>query len=191
MRQLLLNRGHRNIAWVLAVALLAGCATKPSKPEGPGARIEDKSLSAGAGADTAGVKPGAVTGEDLSGQGEGLNAAEQGDLPREMRVHFAFDSDLLDAPNQAIARAHAEYMARHPNVRVRIEGNTDERGTRAYNLALGERRAMAVRDFLLANGVSADRIEVISFGAEKPLNPGHDEAAWAENRRGDFVYTRR
>lgn len=176
----------------LTAFLLAGCATKGSNTAGPGAPISDQNTAATqSGAQTSGLQPGNVAGVDLTGQqGGGLNAADQSGMPREMRVHFALDSDTLDEANQSIVRAHASYMAAHPTLKVRLEGNTDERGTRAYNLALGERRALGVRNLLMANGISADRIEVISFGAEKPLVNGHDEMAWAENRRVDFVYSR-
>lgn len=190
MNQMLKNSA-RGLTYALAALMAFGCASKPTNPGGPGAAIEDHSTGVNRSAETSGVNPNQVTTVNVGGpQESNLSAAEQRDLPREMRVHFAFDSDSLDIPNQAIAREHAQYMLKYPNVRLRIEGNTDERGTREYNLALGERRAQAVKDFLVANGVSPDRIEIISFGAEKPLNPGHDESAWAENRRADFVYLR-
>jgi len=80
-------------------------------------------------------------------------------------------------------------LAEHPNVRVSLQGNTDERGTREYNMALGERRAKAVRRYLVAQGASFSQMEVISYGEERPVAQGHDEAAWALNRRVDIVYS--
>lgn len=189
----MLKNSVRGVAYILVAMLAFGCATKP-KGGGPGAAIEEGNSTAPASSapNTITVKPDAIATQNLSGPEDTiLTPAEQRDLPKEMRVHFSYDSDNLDIPNQAIARAHAEYMLKYPSLRLRLEGNTDERGTRAYNLALGERRADSVKNFLIANGVPADRIEIVSFGAEKPLNPGHDETAWAENRRADFTYIRR
>lgn len=186
------NKMNAGLVLGFVVALLAGCATKGGNVTKPGAPVTDQNTAATqSGVQTSGMQPGSVASVDLTGQqAGGLSAADQSGMPQEMRVHFALDSDTLDESNQAIVRAHASYMAANPALRVRLEGNTDERGTRSYNLALGERRALGVRNLLMANGVAADRIEVISFGAEKPLVNGHDEMAWAENRRVDFIYAR-
>lgn len=103
-------------------------------------------------------------------------------------VYFEFDRSNISDSDAAIVEAHGRYLVDHPSRTVRIEGNCDERGGREYNLALGQRRADAVRDRLKIQGVAASRIETVSFGKEKPRNPGHNEAAWAENRRADIVY---
>ncbi|PTQ13485.1 peptidoglycan-associated lipoprotein [Sphingomonas oleivorans] len=102
-------------------------------------------------------------------------------------VHFATDSHDVDAEAQAILAKQAEWLQRYPNVAVTVEGHADERGTREYNLALGERRANAAKDFLVNNGVAASRISVISYGKERPVAIGSDEAAWAQNRRAVTV----
>lgn len=99
------------------------------------------------------------------------------------RVLFAFDSSALDAGAQATVRLWADFLNRYPAVAVVVEGHCDERGSREYNLALGERRASAVRDMLIALGIDPGRIATISFGKERPFALGHDEAAWAQNRR--------
>jgi peptidoglycan-associated lipoprotein len=99
------------------------------------------------------------------------------------RVFFALDRSDLGAEAQATLRRQAEWLSRNPAVTVVVEGHADERGTREYNLALGERRATAVRSFLTAAGVSGSRIRTVSFGKEKPAIVGSTETAWAQNRR--------
>jgi len=103
-------------------------------------------------------------------------------------VYFEFDRSSINESDVAVVEAHGRYLVDHSARAVRIEGNCDERGGREYNLALGQRRADSVRDRLKVLGVSAARVETISLGKEKPRNSGHNEAAWAENRRADIVY---
>ena len=105
------------------------------------------------------------------------------------RVYFDFDQYSVRADAQPILAAQAAWLQRYGQVRVRIEGNCDERGTREYNLALGARRANSVRDFLVAHGVSSSRIETVSFGKERPLDPGTGEDAWAHNRNSHTAIT--
>lgn len=102
-------------------------------------------------------------------------------------VLFGFDSYALDEQARAILGAQAEWLVRNPGVRVMIEGHTDERGTREYNLALGERRATAARNFLAAQGVGTGRLSIISYGKERPAVDGANEEAWARNRRAVTV----
>ena len=106
-------------------------------------------------------------------------------------VFFALDSSTLDAGGQAVAAANAEIMRNFPTWVITIEGHCDERGTAEYNLALGERRAEAVKTYLVSLGVAADRVRTVSYGKEFPFDPGQTEAAWAANRRGHFVVTAR
>ncbi len=103
-------------------------------------------------------------------------------------VYFDYDSNVVKDEFRPLLQAHAKYLVDTRGAQVRIEGNTDERGSREYNLALGQRRAEAVKKVLTVLGVPESRIETVSFGEERPKNPGHDEAAWAQNRRGDVVY---
>jgi len=98
-------------------------------------------------------------------------------------VHFATDSSDIDSEAQSILAKQAQWLAKYPNVRVTIEGHCDERGTREYNLALGDRRANSAKNFLVNAGVNAARISVISYGKERPIATGSDEEAWAQNRR--------
>lgn len=103
-------------------------------------------------------------------------------------VHFAFDSSSLDDESRRIIEANAAYLSANPQARVTLEGHTDERGTREYNLALGERRAQSVERALRAGGIASNRISTVSFGEEKPVTPGQGEDAWSQNRRVEFVY---
>lgn len=106
-------------------------------------------------------------------------------------VFFRYDSDAIDEAGQKVLSANAELLKKYPTWAITIEGHSDERGTAEYNLALGERRALSAKSYLLSLGISADRIRTVSYGKEFPFDPGHDEAAWANNRRGHFVVTAR
>ena len=99
------------------------------------------------------------------------------------RVFFGFDRSNLSAEAVKVLRVQADYLKANPEKKITIEGHTDDRGTREYNLALGERRAVAVKNYLISRGVDADRIKVISYGKEKPAMVGANEAAWSQNRR--------
>jgi peptidoglycan-associated lipoprotein len=128
---------------------------------------------------------GAGTGIDRSAVGPGTQAdlvANVGD-----RVFFELDRSDITQEGRATLGRQAEWLKKYPNVSVTIEGHCDERGTREYNLALGERRAQAVKNYLVANGIPANRIQTVSFGKERPAVLGSDEAAWAQNRRGVTV----
>ena len=105
------------------------------------------------------------------------------------RVYFDTDQYTVRDDAQPVLSNQAAWLARYPQVRIRIEGNADERGTREYNLALGARRANAVRDFLVGRGVAATRIETLSYGKERPMAAGSDEAAWAQNRNAQTAIT--
>lgn len=102
-------------------------------------------------------------------------------------IHFAFDSAVIRDSDQASLQAVAQALQQNPNDQLLVQGNCDERGTEEYNRSLGERRALAAREALAGMGVSPDRVHEISFGKDKPVDPGHDEDAWAKNRRDDFV----
>jgi peptidoglycan-associated lipoprotein len=104
-------------------------------------------------------------------------------------VFFAFDSSELDNAGQQALNGNAEILKKYSTWVITIEGHADERGTAEYNLALGERRAVAARTYLVSLGVPADRLRTVSYGKEFPFDPGHDEAAWANNRRAQFVVT--
>jgi len=103
------------------------------------------------------------------------------------KIYFDFDSFKLSEPDRSSLAKNADLLKKDSTEKVRIEGNCDERGSDEYNLALGEKRANAAMQYLVTLGIPADRLSVISYGKEKPADPGHDEAAWAKNRRDDFV----
>ncbi|WP_025324008.1 peptidoglycan-associated lipoprotein Pal [Deferrisoma camini] len=103
------------------------------------------------------------------------------------RIHFDFDKAVIRPDAQEILRRNAEFLKANPGVRIRIEGHCDERGTTEYNLALGERRAKAAFQYLMDLGVDPNRMSVVSYGEAVPLDPGHNEEAWAKNRRAEFV----
>ena len=102
-------------------------------------------------------------------------------------VYFDFDSSLVKSSEQDKVASVAGALNENMSNLLRVEGHCDERGTEGYNLALGERRALSVREALVAAGVSPDRIQTISYGEERPADPNHDEIAWSKNRRGEFI----
>jgi len=102
---------------------------------------------------------------------------------------FPLDSADLDDPGRAVVTGNAELLKKYPTWVITIEGHCDERGTPEYNLALGERRAVAVKTYLVSLGISPDRLRTVSYGKEFPFDPGHDDAAWSKNRRAHFVIT--
>lgn len=102
-------------------------------------------------------------------------------------IHFAFDSSVLSEEARQLLNHKADYLRTYPGVMVTVEGYCDERGTDAYNIALGERRAQSVKNFLVNLGIGTDRMNTVSYGEERPVAVGHDEASWAKNRRVQFV----
>lgn len=103
------------------------------------------------------------------------------------KIYFDFDSANLSEKARSSLTTNAAYLKKNPNAKISIEGNCDERGSEEYNLALGEKRAKAAAKYLTTMGIAEDRIATISYGKEKPADPGHDEAAWTKNRRDEFV----
>ena len=104
-------------------------------------------------------------------------------------MFFPLDSAELDDAGRATVTANAAIMRKYPTWMITVEGHCDERGTAEYNLALGERRAVAVKTYLVSLGIAGDRVRTVSYGKEFPFDPGHDEKAWASNRRAHFVIT--
>ncbi|MCX4186338.1 peptidoglycan-associated lipoprotein Pal [Methylophaga sp. OBS4] len=171
---------------------LAGCSSTPDKGMGEGdVAVEDLSAKAsgadGEGAEGSdfGAEAQVVVGEDQY-SGSELNDPSS---PLSNRVvYFDYDSDVVRVEDQATLEAHAAYLSKNPNLTVRLEGHTDERGSREYNLALGERRALSVRQFLMLQGASINQFQVTSFGEERPAEDGHDEYSWSQNRRVEIIY---
>lgn len=131
-------------------------------------------------------------GADASGAGaydkvNGVDVSSQ-DLMQEKTFYFDFDKSVVKPHAMPALMAHAKYLASHPEAHIRLEGHTDERGSREYNIGLGERRAKAVEDVLVANGADKKQIALVSYGREKPAVQGHDESAWQYNRRAILAY---
>ncbi len=103
-------------------------------------------------------------------------------------VYYPLDVSAVQDADKPVVAAHAKYLSEHPGRKVRVEGNADERGSNEYNLALGQRRADAVKKMLELGGAKASQIETVSYGEEKPKAAGHDEASWSQNRRSDIKY---
>ncbi|HEY0112575.1 MAG TPA: peptidoglycan-associated lipoprotein Pal [Allosphingosinicella sp.] len=165
-----------------ALALTAGCSKKAPKELPPPA--EDGTGTTGDGTQDGTTDPGGVGSEALPGSRADFlqTVGQAGD-----RVFFDTDQYDLDGQDRATLDAQAAWLLRHTAVRVTIEGHADERGTREYNLALGDRRANAAKNYLAARGVSTGRMTVISYGKERPEALGSDESAWAQNRRAVTV----
>ena len=166
-----------------AAALLAGCPKKATTVEPPIAGGQVPGSGQGGGAST-NTSPLGET--DTTGMGaQGANAT--GLLAKHI-IYFDFDKSDIKPEFVEIITVHARNLTAHPNLKLRLEGNTDERGTREYNIGLGERRAQAVRRALMLQGVAESQLTTVSFGAERPAVAGDDEAAWAQNRRVEMVY---
>ena len=119
---------------------------------------------------------------------DGVTPIDANGRPISRTFYFDYDKAVLRPTALASLELHAQILRRHPDRSVVIEGHCDERGTREYNLALGERRADAIRSFLSSAGVSGRQLETVSYGEEQPEDPGHNEAAWSRNRRGVLIY---
>jgi peptidoglycan-associated lipoprotein len=169
---------------VLALmVVITGCSSTGGSKEGDAA-IEDKGTGAGAGAEDGVVVSGAEGGADFS-----ADALNDPNSPLSRRVvYFEYDSAELTDADQELLATHAAFLVANPERHITLEGNTDERGSREYNIALGDRRALSVQRILELNGVANEQITVVSYGEEKPAVEGHSDAAWRLNRRVELVY---
>jgi peptidoglycan-associated lipoprotein len=166
----------------IGVAALALTITACGRKTPPAAEIPPATEQTG---DTSGAAAGDVELTELPAMQADLVAKAGSDT-----VYFGTDEYQLDAQSQATLAAQAKWMLANPNVRASIEGHADERGTREYNMALGERRANAARDYMVSQGVPTSRLLVTSWGKERPVATGSDESAWAQNRRAVTVVVR-
>ena len=158
------------LAAALSLVALAGCTTKPqasNEAPPPQTMTGDSSTQSS-------IVPGSA--EDLR-----VNVGDT--------VHFAYDKYDIQDEDRAILQRQAAWLGKYPSVRVSVEGHCDERGTREYNLALGARRANAVKEYLVSLGVSAGRLDTISYGKERPMCSQSNEDCWAQNRRGVTIIT--
>ena len=174
----------------LATLLAAGCAKKPAPPvveeEAPMVtKMPEQEVS--------GIQEQELTEAEIRERDARERAAAEA-AAREarglQRIFFDFDQYVLTSQARDILADNAAYLKANPEVSVRIEGHCDERGSDEYNLSLGERRAQSAQKYLISLGIDSSRLDVISYGEEKPLDPGNNEEAWAKNRRAEFVVTR-
>jgi peptidoglycan-associated lipoprotein len=181
----MMNQVVRGVGLLFLVLALSACSGGGAKKDGAdGGEVagsgSSPSVSETGGASTQGARGGTRF------HGRPINNP---DSPLYTKtVYFEFDKSEIQPAYVDTLRAHADYLAANRYERVLIEGHCDERGSREYNIGLGERRAAAVKGFLLSEGVSAAQVETQSFGEEKPAKLGHDESAWSLNRRAEIVY---
>lgn len=169
---------------LLSVALvMTGCASrKPATTANAGTTNPSTVNTTGLSEDAA------LNAQNLAGaSSKGVTEANKAALAKRV-VHFDYDSSDLSAEDYQTLQAHAQFLMANANSKVALTGHTDERGTREYNMALGERRAKAVQSYLITSGVNPQQLEAVSYGKEAPVNPGHDESAWKENRRVEINY---
>jgi peptidoglycan-associated lipoprotein len=188
------------IAAVLAIFVSACATTQEEYIEEDGAPVDDQSSStaiaddgSSGGADASGLNDG-DTGDGTSIVDEStmnaIDRLEKTDGPLSNRViYFEFDSAKLTSESIEILEVHGNFIAGNGEVTVRLEGHADERGSREYNIALGDRRAQSVRRVLLFQGASVDQVETVSYGEEQPAVTDHTEEAWSLNRRVELIYT--
>ncbi len=173
---------YKKIMLIALVAIgLAGCAADPMKPEGVGEAAPTDGAEA-----TPGYGDGDINAMAISEDGE--FGQYPGNPLSHRRIFFEYNSYSVEPAAQAVIEAHSQYLISHPGTNITLEGHADERGTREYNLALGEKRADAVAELMSALGVDRNRIVTTSYGEEKPLELGHNEAAWSKNRRVELIY---
>lgn len=177
----------RMLFTVLCATFLAACQSTP--PKDAGAPVEERNPSAGTGtgASTTGAGGTGVTGSAV-GAGQRNPLRDPSNILSKRIVYFDYDSYVVKDEYKPMVEAHGRYLQANRGTRMAIQGHTDERGSREYNIALGQRRADALKKLMILYGATEIQIETVSFGKEKPKNPGHDESAYAENRRDDILY---
>ncbi len=190
---MLSNSLKQALALLFSIALLTGCESMSSSDEDAMTADQDAAAEQQAAADesetySAPEEP-EVSAEELAAQKAKEAAMKEQAALREVRtIYFDFDQSTVKSEARAPLAAHAAFLSANPSTKVVLEGHCDERGTKEYNIALGERRAKAVARFLKINGVSDAQIEAVSYGEERPADAGHNETAWAKNRRVYIEY---
>jgi peptidoglycan-associated lipoprotein len=185
----------KTVLAMLPALMLLGCGTSGEVEDATDGGV---SSSSSAGSDSSATTSGVGSGDTSGGEAMGAqDAGFSGDplddpssLLAKRVIYFDFDKSDIKGDFRAVIQAHAEYLANNSAVSITLEGHADERGTREYNIALGERRANAVQRMMTLQGASASQVRVVSYGEERPAALGHDEDAWALNRRAEFIYNR-
>ena len=177
---------------VLFVAMLAACSTAPTK-EQEGASVEDRGAAAPADPSAGKPKPqpdpGATTKPLVDKPLAANPLKDPANILSKRSIFFDYDSNVIKDEFKPVVTAHARYLQQNAAAKMRVEGNADDRGSREYNLALGQRRAEAVKQMMQLLGARADQVESVSFGEEKPRCTDAAESCWSQNRRGHFVVT--
>ena len=163
----------RKILSIVLVVLLSACANKTINPDGEGGSQANE---------------GAMSGENASGSPTINPLVDPTNILSKRSVYFEFNEYVVNDKYKSMVLSHARYLRDNPNLSIHVQGNADERGSREYNLALGQRRADSVKRVMTLAGTQDSQIESVSYGEEKPRAVGHDEASWAENRRVDIRY---
>jgi peptidoglycan-associated lipoprotein len=175
-----------SIAALAVAAALSGCATTDSQDTNAAAPAPEARSGQASTSPSTGTASSSSIGSRSGGTGSRSSGQAQGqDLKRS--VYFEFDKYDVKPEYRALVEEHARWLKANPKAKLVVEGNADERGSREYNVALGQRRAESVTKMLVLMGAKAEQIEAVSWGEEKPRRTGHDETSWAENRRDDFV----
>jgi peptidoglycan-associated lipoprotein len=172
----------RLIVSIFFAFLIAGCGTTPETEEQSAAPVEQR--NAGSGDE---VEP--VIAGNMEGRGLPSELTDSKSILSQRSIYFDYDKFDIKPEYRNLIAAHAKFLVANRQFRMLIQGNTDERGSREYNLALGQKRADAIKSNLSLLGVREEQIESVSLGEEKPKSLGQDETAWAENRRGDLLYS--
>ena len=178
-----MNGAILKATWVLVAALATtGCSSLNKKPAAP---VGNSGISNGEMSDIDAARSKGAA----NGAGAGLAELNNPNSPLAVRVlYFDHDSSNIRADFAPVVAAHAAFLASHPQVTITLEGHTDEQGSREYNLALGERRALSVRRQLVLLGATAGQVRTVSYGEERPVADGHDEQAYSLNRRAEIIY---
>jgi peptidoglycan-associated lipoprotein len=172
----------------LVLALVVGCKSTDTQQAAPVEEGAGTTAAPGAGgASTSGVGTGGVSGQP-GGSGAMSPLRDPRNILSKRIVYFDYDSFVVKDEYRAMVEAHARYLQANRSAHVTLQGHTDERGSREYNIALGQKRADAVKQLMLVLGATQAQIETVSFGKEKPRSEGHDEGAWAQNRRVEIIY---
>jgi peptidoglycan-associated lipoprotein len=177
----------RNILLALAAAtLLASCASTPEDTQ-PGAGVEDRAKKPAI-TDTSPVKPQSITGDALGDPSKDPRLKDPRHILSKRSVFFDYDSDIIKPEFVPVVEAHAQFLREYKNAKMLIQGNADDRGSREYNIGLGQRRSDALKKRLVLLGATEIQVESVSLGEEKPMCSEGNEGCWAQNRRGDILY---
>jgi peptidoglycan-associated lipoprotein len=171
------------IALFSVAALVAGCGTTGTGPEQPGATVEDRSARPVDPGDVKKVTPDPLAGTDIAALKDPKNILSK------RSVYFDYDQFVIKDEFKPLVEAHARFLVANAKMRVLIQGNADERGSREYNLALGQKRAEALKKMLALLGAREDQLEAVSLGEEKPRCSEQAESCWSQNRRDDILYS--